>query len=122
MNNKSAFLKILEQYGSDITYKSMNTNGEYTQSNTSKAFIQPLRYKNKMYIGSNQIPIGEIDGGHYLYIGSPDLRFDKQSDTVIIGYDGEDYYIKRAEPYIFRNEPIYVWAVIAKHNPCEAPL
>lgn len=121
MTRKGQFIRVLELHGTDIAYKTMKSSGEYSEVKNAKAFIQPLRYKNKMYIGNNYIPIGGIDGGHYLYIGSPDLRFDKEADTVIINTADDSYYIKRAEPYIVDNEVVYIWAILAKHSTYTEP-
>lgn len=36
-----------------------------------RAFISPLRYKNKMYLYGVNTEIGYNSQGHYLYIGHP---------------------------------------------------
>lgn len=116
MTRKNEFLKLLNLHGSDITYKTMDQNGVYSEAQNAKAFIQPLRYKNKMYIGNSYIPLGGVDGGRYLYLGNPDLRFDRAANDVIISLNGDDYYVKRAEPYVVDNEVLYIWAILGKHS------
>lgn len=116
MTRKNEFLKLLNLHGTDITYKTMDQNGVYSEAQGAKAFIQPLRYKNKMYIGNSYIPIGGVDGGRYLYLGNPELRFDKATDEVIITSNNNDYYVKRAEPYVVDNEVLYIWAILGKHS------
>jgi hypothetical protein len=37
------------------------------------AFLQPLRYKNKMYLFGVNTPIGYNCQGHHLYIGPPHI-------------------------------------------------
>ena len=69
MSRKTDFIKVLKRYGSDISYRLLDKNGTYTEAVSTKAFIQPLRYKNKMYIGNSYLQPGELDGGHYLYMG-----------------------------------------------------
>lgn len=119
MSRKTDFIKVLKRYGSDISYRLLDKNGTYTEAVSTKAFIQPLRYKNKMYIGNSYLQPGELDGGHYLYMGDPSLRFDNCTASVILSMNGDEFYIKRAEPFVFNDEVIYIWAILAKHTPIQ---
>ncbi|MGN0551077.1 MAG: hypothetical protein ACI4I4_04450 [Acutalibacteraceae bacterium] len=83
----------------------------------TKAFIQPLRYKNKMYVDGQYLPQGYFDGGHFLYIGMPvpELRMPYEDIVIRSESSGECYTVKRAEEYILNDEKLYVWAII---TPC----
>lgn len=48
-----------------------------------RAFISPLRYKNKMYLYGVNTEIGYNSQGHYLYIGPPDPRFDRSAAEFV---------------------------------------
>ena len=76
-------------------------------------FIQPLRYKNKMYLDGVNTPIGYNSQGHYLYIGpaNHDLTGVTDSSTWIQA-DGIKYKVDRAEKVYFGNTVIYIWAII----------
>ncbi len=82
-----------------------------TQSPSFNGFVQPLRYKNKMYLYGVNTEIGYNSQGYYLYIGPPDYDLTKNEDAII--HDGEvKYQIDRAEKIKFGNDILYVWAVI----------
>lgn len=82
------------------------TLGEY------RAVIQPLRYKNKMYLDGVNTEIGFNSQGHYLCIGPPlpDLTAAPEGSRVLAG--GVEYKIDRAEKFYAGEEPAYIWAVI----------
>lgn len=79
---------------------------------TCKAFIQPLRYKNKMYLDGIYTEIGFNSQGHYLYIGPPKPDLTILSDSGYISADGTDYRIDRAERVYIGEEVFYIWAII----------
>lgn len=88
---------------------------------TGRAFIQPLRYKNKIYLDGYYMPPGYCAGGHFLYIGPPDIHFVRPYENLVIRCEelSESYTVKRAETYKFAGRPVYVWAVL---TPCTADL
>ena len=84
-------------------------NTDSTQTAPFKCFIQPLRYKNKMYLYGVNTEIGYNSQGYYLYIGPPEHDLTLNEDTLII--DGDiKYQIDRAEKIKFGEEVLYVWA------------
>ena len=86
-------------------------NTDSTQTAPFKCFIQPLRYKNKMYLYGVNTEIGYNSQGYYLYIGPPEHDLTLNEDTLII--DGDiKYQIDRAEKIKFGEEVLYVWAVV----------
>lgn len=78
----------------------------------TKAFIQPLRYKDKTYMGGKFKDIGQIKGAGYLYIGSRDVRLDKYPLNTIIQADEDKFVLKRAEKVHFKNDVYYIWAIL----------
>ena len=58
---------LIERYGRSVSL-SMEDGWHSPQF---RALIQPLRYKNKMYLEGVHTPIGIHDPGYYLYIGLP---------------------------------------------------
>ena len=98
----------LQNYGNDITV----CDGSQTYS--GKAFIAPLRYKNRVYIGNKFTESGINDGGRYSYIGPPDIRLDMMDSNTVVLFNGEEYCVKRAELFVCKNTPIYMWAVLVK--------
>ena len=82
-----------------------------TSSPVFNGFVQPLRYKNKMYLYGVNTEIGYNSQGYYLYIGPPDYDLTQNEDALIL--DGEiKYQIDRAEEIKVGSEVLYVWAVV----------
>ncbi len=77
-----------------------------------KAFISPLRYKNKMYLYGVNTEIGYNSQGHYLYIGPPTPDLTAAADGEYITCLGEKYRIDRAEKVYKGDEIFYIWAII----------
>lgn len=77
-----------------------------------KALIQPLRYKNKMYLDGIYTEIGFNSQGHYLYIGPPEIDLTATADDEILSADGISYQIDRAEKVYRGDKVFYIWAII----------
>ncbi len=76
-------------------------------------FIQPLRYKNKIYLDGVYTVIGFDNQGKYLYIGPPEhdlTNFDTTQGHIEA--DGVKYTIDRAEKVYYSDTPVYIWAII----------
>ena len=98
---------MFEKYGQEVTLKT----DDGWSSPIYGAFIQPLRYKNKMYLYGVNTEIGYNSQGYYLYIGPPEHDLTVNEDALII--DGDiKYQIDRAEKIKFGEEVLYVWAVV----------
>ena len=102
---------IFLQYG--ISVRLQDSDGY--SSEYFKCFIQPLRYKNKMYLDGVNTAIGFNSEGHYLYIGPAqhDLTMIDSSDTWLAD-SNDKYKIDRAEKVYFAGEVLYIWAIIRK--------
>lgn len=85
------------------------------QSPFFKAFLQPLRYKNKLYQQGDYTPLGINKNDVYLYLGPADHDLTKLNHTHRI-HDAENntYMIDRAEKIKFNNQTLYIWAIIRK--------
>ncbi len=99
---------IFNKYGRPSEFVSKDGNA----IKEMKAFISPLRYKNKMYLYGVNTEIGYNSQGHYLYIGPPDPDLTLASDGGYIRCMGEKYRIDRAEK-VYKGETVfYIWAII----------
>ncbi|HZK38573.1 MAG TPA: hypothetical protein VFD23_00290 [Clostridia bacterium] len=81
-------------------------------SETFFGFIQPLRYKNKMYLFGVNTPIGYDSQGYYLYIGPPEHDLTGMPRDARLHAGGVDYQIDRAEKVYQNGKVFYVWAVV----------
>ena len=97
---------IFKNLGRKVTL----TDGAKTES--CKALIQPLRYKNKMYLDGVYTEIGFNSQGHYLYIGPPTPDLTLAGESTRIECDSVSYRIDRAERVYNGSEVFYIWAII----------
>ena len=87
---------------------------EITQGSSSvrtRAIVEPLRYRNKIYIGGEQRSLGSLNRERYLYIGQPDVPL--HANASVIESVGGKYIVKRCETYFVRDRAVYVWAILA---------
>lgn len=101
--------KLFNQFGREAIL----SDGVGWNSEIFSCFIQPLRYKNKMYLDGVNTTIGYNSQGHYLYIGPAqhDLTAIENTD-IHLKCDNVKYKIDRAEKVYFSNNVFYVWAII----------
>ncbi len=78
-----------------------------------RAFISPLRYKNKMYLYGVNTEIGYNPEGYYLYIGPPEPDLEK-AEKSYVSTGGDRYKIDRAEKVYAGEKAVYIWAIIRK--------
>lgn len=98
----------IKRYGQNVTIINAESNGQFS----TKAFIQPLRYKDETYMGGKFKNIGQIKGSNYLYIGTRDIRLDKFPINTIIKSSEDQFVLKRAEKVYFNNKVFYIWAIL----------
>ena len=108
MNFNLKIEQLMKRHGRAMTLSL--PDGE--TSDTFFGFIQPLRYKNKMYLFGVNTPIGYNSQGHYLYIGPPDRDLTAMAQDTRLSAGGVDYQIDRAEKVYQNGKVFYVWAVI----------
>ena len=96
------------KYGQEVRLK----GSDGWQSSPFGGFIQPLRYKNKMYLNGVNTVIGFNSQGHYLYIGPPAHDLTVLSGEYWIESNGKKFTVDRCEKVYFKNEVIYIWAII----------
>ncbi len=101
--------KMLNKFGNTIYI----SGADGWKSSLFNAFIQPLRYKPKLYMTGDMTPIGINHNNVYLYIGPARHDLTKLDKSYRI-HDGENnsYLIDRAEKITVKNNTIYIWAVI----------
>lgn len=77
------------------------------------AFLEPLRYKNKMYIELQPSAVGRVDDGCYLYLGPADVYF--KADDFMYNCEDKRFVVQREETIYLFNKPLYRWAIV---RPC----
>lgn len=99
---------MFDKYGQEIAFK--GADGWSTP--VFGGFIQPLRYKNKMYLNGVNTVIGFNSQGHYLYIGPPDHDTSQLGREQWIEADSKKFTVDRSEKVYFNNRVVYIWAII----------
>ena len=101
--------KMLNKFGNSVHI----TGADGWSSPIFSAFIQPLRYKNKLYVSGDVTPLGINPNRVYLYIGPASHDLTKLDKTYRIhDSDNNSYLIDRAEKIKVKNNIVYIWAVI----------
>ena len=98
---------LFKQYG-----RKVNLCTENGIKQSFRAMIQPLRYKNKMYLDGIYTEIGFNSQGHYLYIGPPEVDLTAVADGEYLSADTIKYQIDRAEKVYAGDKVFYIWAII----------
>ena len=101
--------ELITKYGDTVTVS--DGMGERTH----KAIVEPLMYKNEMYLGGDVLPIGYLDKGHYLMTGPVGI-LDKNYEETVITHRNIKYIVKRAEVISASDEDIYTWAVLEMYG------
>lgn len=96
------FSDVSARIGKDVFI----TNSTGWQSPVFRAAIQPLRYKNKMYLGGVYTEIGKAKYDYFLYIGPPDHDISRLSaDSRIIDSSGRGFTVDHCETVYYKNTP-----------------
>lgn len=98
--------RLLRRYGCPIEVRWEG------QQRFLRAFIQPLRYQNRLTVEESYLPDGYFDGAHCLYIGPAEARIDQLPFDAAVYHGGERYLIKRARLVSLGDEALYLWAVL----------
>lgn len=100
--------KYIDEYGRFVQYS--QDGNAYTDP--YKAFVQPLRYKNKMYLDGKHSEIGYIDTSYYLYIGPAEVNVLDNDISSRLKIGDKVYNFTHTEVISIGEEAVYVWAVI----------
>lgn len=106
MTNPKTLTLLIHKYGKDVMVQigDVKTN--------CRAIINPLRYKNKMYLDADMSDFGAIDRTRFLYIGPPEPDFTKNWEGTTILSQGQKYSVTRADMLCLGDMPLYIWAVL----------
>ena len=109
MRISKTITRMIKLAGGEVTIRDNNSVLK------TKAIIEPLMYKNKMYISGEMLPLGYLDGGHYLMI-APAGIFSESPRGVMVSNRSGDYTVKRAETISAGGRALYVWAVLCAYG------
>ena len=104
MNVMPSVIKSIQTYGKNITV----INNDDTV--LTRAFIEPLRYRNVIYVGGEYRNLDMKCSEKYLYVGIPDITL-VENKTIIERKD-EKYLVKRVERYYVGEQIAYTWGIL----------
>ncbi len=107
--------QILRRYGLEATV--FGSDGT-AAGGPVRCFIQPLMYKNRVYLKDAVEKLGTVDKGHFLYIGPPETALPKEG-YVVCG--SRKFDILRGEPVYLGTEVCH-WCAVLRPRPEEEQL
>jgi hypothetical protein len=110
MRCDSVLRRALSRYGTDVKIRQ---NG---RTEAVKAFVQPLRRGQSLYINGREIPAGFDDDTYRLYIGDKKAPL-SYNCGALIECMGKTYTVIAADEYIMGNETLYIRAILREKNP-----
>ena len=99
---------FIERYGCEVA---LSANGT-TFAQAYRAFVQPLRYKNKMYLEGTRSRIGYVDQSYYLYVGPGHVDVTELSSGAVLKMGETKFYFSHAEAVRLADQTIYMWAIL----------
>ena len=94
----------LNHYGSEV--KLWDGDDFYI----TRAFVEPLRYKTRLYIGGEYRNIKEFKKDSYLYVGKASFKLVK--NHTVVDVDKVEYKVVQSELYEVSGQPVYQWALL----------
>lgn len=82
-----------------------------------KGFLQPLRYKNKMYLNRIATELSYTNTRKFLLICASDIAVETADGYVsVIEADGDRYCIDHSEKVYAKGVPVYSWSIVHQVN------
>ena len=106
MNYKTSVDNLFEKFGENVKVSIDDTLTE------TKALIQPMRYKNKLYVESQRTELGFKDSACFLYLGPAELDFAGKEANTVIETAKESFNVSRADRISLKGITQYIWAIL----------
>lgn len=106
---KNRIDKVFHRFGSEMVLINLQTNEEIS----FRGFLQPLRYKNKMYLGAVKTPLGFDNSRKFLLLAPPEIDI-KSADGYesAVECDGCRYSCDHREYERVGNNAVYSWSIV----------
>ncbi|MBQ9912987.1 MAG: hypothetical protein IJO73_02030 [Clostridia bacterium] len=102
---------LFEKYGVQL----ISTDGEDKIS--FRAFLQPLRYKNKIYLSGVPTELGYDGLNKYLLLAPPevDIKY-LEGEGFTLYFDESSFSTDHCEPVYLGRKKLYYWAIVHKEG------
>lgn len=109
--SKNITLPFFKKFGRTMTYS--DPHGSYD----FKAFLQPLRYKNKMYLSGTLTEIGYDTLRKFVLICPVSVNIPAVDGTrATLEFDGDSFCVDHCEKVFAGETPLYYWAIVHQNN------
>ena len=109
--NKNITLPFFRQFGRTMTYTDRQGSVLF------KAFLQPLRYKNKMYLSGTLTEIGYDTLRKFVLICPVSVNIPAVDGVQTrLEFDGDSFCVDHCEKVFFGETPLYYWAIVHQNN------
>ena len=106
--------KLFDKLGVKMSYQATSKKSE---SFDFCAFLQPLRYKNKLYLSGVPTELGYDGLNKYLLICPPDIDLSKiDGINYRLCFGDNAYGVDHHEIIYSMGQPLYLWAIIHKEG------
>ena len=109
--------KVFSRYGRKVSAVDKNGNTVCSAS----CFVQPLRYKNKMYLEGTPTEIGLNESGYYLFLAPEGYDMESVSDNGYLSDGNNEYHVDRYEKIYLGEKVYFIWAIIRVRFPDTYP-
>lgn len=97
--------KLIDKHGCDLSL----ADGSFSW----RAFVEPLRYKNKLYVEESSLPEGMINRTAFRYIGPPEIDLNEIAPRgTLIRMGNITLTVSHSEAVNFDNSAVYVYGVL----------
>lgn len=106
MDKSRALRRILDRCGCSIWLADEPAGSAW------KAVVQPLMYKNKMYVEESAVEAGMVNRMAYLYLGPPEPDLSALPRGTLLSTCGHLVTVAHSETFYYADKPLYIWAVL----------
>lgn len=98
---------LIKRFGREMLFRSGELEAFFF------GILQPLRYKNKMYLNGASSPIGYDNRCKYLLISPAQIDFGTvESSKINLTVDGEEFRCDHSEMVYYKGKPAYCWSIV----------
>lgn len=104
-----AIVDLINKFGQSIT---LEYDGKRVEI---KGVLQPLRYKNKLFLNGNYGGAGLNSQSSYVYFGIPINNISEKKDAVINAI-GKRLFAVKTDFIYYGDSPLYEWAILKEYK------
>lgn len=102
---------LFEKYGVTVS----STDGKRTA--VFNAFLQPLRYKNKIYLSGVPTELGYDGLNKYLLLAPPEVDIEYlEGKSFNLSFGEDTFATDHCEPVYLGKKKLYYWAIVHKEG------